>query len=268
MPPEAATDEDEDEGELIDSPQDEDEVVVEDPPEVKSLAVQLGWKDPKNWKGEPPAGGLKTAKDFIAEIPEVMRNTRKKADTLEQKYNRVVAQVAKLDRHVSAKDDLDAKAAARTAFEAGDFDEAEKILTATRASSAAPDEAPALTAFKERNEWYGSDDEATAYVASLDQQFAKAAGGVQDPEAHMRKIEVAVKKRFPELFEAEGRRREEPPAGERRRAPLVQRGAGDRQRSTADLTAADLTPAQRRAAAEYGVTPEAYAKQVNRLKAS
>lgn len=242
-----------------------------DSEEAVKVASLMGWKPEAEWKGDK--SNWRSATDFLKQTPEMMRATRQKADRLEGTVARITAQVAKLDSRTTAQADADVRAQARELMEAGKFDEAEKLLTEGRPKStvADPDEHPALTAFKSRNDWYGVDDEATAYTAALDTQYAKAAGGVQDPEAHMRKVEAGVKKRFPELF---GEKKpkdddDDPPPGERRRgAPIIQRGGdrgGGRARIPGERTVADLTTAEKRAADQMGVSHADYVKSANKL---
>jgi hypothetical protein len=270
MPPEAAAAaaEDQIDEALIDdaAPGADDE--PKSSAEAIRVASLMGWKDPSKWQGDPPPGGLKTAEEYLAEVPDVLKNTRKKAERLEGQVTRIVSQVAKLDRASSHQADASAKAAAREAMEAGDFDKAEKILTEARSTNTAPDKPPALAAFEERNaDWYGVDDEATAYTEMLDKRYAQQAGGVADPDAHMRKVEAGVKKAFPHLFDDKAGAKDGKDDTPARRAPFVGRGGGvDRsRRGPGEMTVADMTPAQRRAAETMGVKPESWVKNFNLL---
>jgi hypothetical protein len=269
MPPEAAqADDDQIDEAIIEGGKDDAPPEDKSSPEAVRIASLMGWKDPSKWQGDPPPGGLKTAEEYLAEVPDVMKNTRKKAERLESQVTRIVGQVAKLDRASSRQADATARAAAREAMEAGDFDGAEKILTEARAPAAAADKPPALAAFEDRNaDWYGVDDEATAYTEMLDKRYAQQAGGVADPEAHMRKVEAGVKKAFPHLFEdaSKGKDKDKDESAPRR-APLVGRGGGDRpRRGPGEMTVADMTPQQRRAAEMMGVKPESWVKSFNQL---
>jgi hypothetical protein len=269
MPPEAAqADDDQIDEAIIEGGKDDAPPEDKSSPEAVRIASLMGWKDPSKWQGDPPPGGLKTAEEYLAEVPDVMKNTRKKAERLESQVTRIVGQVAKLDRASSRQADATARAAAREAMEAGDFDGAEKILTEARAPAAAADKPPALAAFEDRNaDWYGVDDEATAYTEMLDKRYAQQAGGVADPEAHMRKVEAGVKKAFPHLFDDKLRRQGRTkttlrPVARRSldaegRRPLPPRPwRDDRGRHDA---------AQRRAAETMGVKPESWVKSFNLL---
>lgn len=245
--------------------------------EAERLAKLMGWRPESEWKGDKT--NWRPAEDFLRETVEVNRGMRTKLQAAEGKLARVVAQVAKLDATTKARMSEEAEQALRQAVEAGDADEAAKILKRVEAQRQ-PEEPTAYADFKARNaDWYGVDDEATAYVATLDARFAAQAGGPQniaDPEAHFRRIEAAMKKRFPELFEEEAddtpHRRKEPEEekGNARRTPLVARGNGRAETPSrgGKVTAATLTREQREAAALYNITPEAYAEQWNRAMES
>lgn len=271
MPPEAAQiaddlDEHIEEGAAAEGGEEQQQEEAKSSPEAVRIASLMGWKDPSKWQGEPPPGGLKSAEDFIAEIPDVLRNTRKKADKLEGQFARVVAQVSKLDRVEGRRRDADQEAALEAAMEAGDLEGAKNILKAAKEAAAPPGEAPAFTSFKDRNEWYGVESEATEYVAFLDQKYATEAGGPAnvDPETHFRKIDAAVKKRFPELFGEAKEPKEGEETGERRRAPLVNRGnRAERVKTSEGFTVADLTRAHRQAIKEYGCSEADYVKNLN-----
>lgn len=268
MPPEAAL-ADEHEDDKIDAGAEggegegQDAAPKESSEEAVKVAKLMGWKPKSEWKGD--TANWRPAEDFLAEVPEVMRNTRKAKDRLEGQVNRIVGQLAKLENGVNKQADAETRKTARELMEAGKYDEAEKILTESRAAPKT-DEHPEFTAFKDRNEWFGVDDEATAYAEALDKRLAKE--GISDPAAHMKKVEAGVKKAFPDLFEdgGKGGERETDRAG--RRAPLVTRGNGraERVRSSDALTVADMTPAQRNAAKTMGVSDKDWCSSYNKWK--
>lgn len=235
------------------------------PSEAEKVARLMGWKPLDKWKGDK--AGWKAPEDFLAEVPEIMRNTRKANQRLEGQITRIVGQLAKLQSGQDRQTNASLDKAMDAAVEAGDLEGARKILASAQAQKAAPDEHPAFTAFKDRNdEWWGVDDEATAYAESLDKRFAK--DGIADPEIHMKKVEAGVKKRFPELFgDAKADDDTDPPAKtvkETPRAPLVARGGrGAGQSSSDKLTPATMSPKQREAAKSMNVDPKDYCKSYN-----
>lgn len=231
---------------------------VESSPEAQKVATLMGWKPKADWRGD--AANWKSAEDFLAEVPAILQNTRAKSRKLEEQQAKIVAQLAKLDGNQRRQMDAEAEQRLEAAIEAGDVAGAKKIMAEARQSATQPDEPPALTAFKARNDWFGVDDEATAYAAALDQTLAR--GGIADPDAHMRKVEAGVKKRFPELFEDTPRQatRDTP------RAPLVARGSRTERRNTGELSAADLTPQQRAAIRQTGCTEASYLRELNKLR--
>lgn len=270
MPPEAAeADDDEDQtlDDQVDENEDENEGGADDatPTTFAEVASTMGWRPKADFKPKREGDKWLPAKEFVAEFNARQRNTMRSNRDLKSKLDRVAAQVEKVAGHLSATDKVAMRAQAREHMEVGEFDKAEELFDkAASAASPTSGEHPALTSFKERNDWFGVDDEATAYADSLDKQFAK--GGIADADAHMRKVEAGVKKRFPELFEAG--ERQERPEGERqaRRAPLVARGNGaERPRQDGKITVADLTPKQRRAAEAMNVTLKDYAANLNEM---
>jgi hypothetical protein len=240
----------------------------QDTEEEVRVASLMGWKPESQWKGDK--ANWRPAKDFLAEVPEIMRNTRKSNERMKGQLDRIVAQVARLTAAEKRQMSAGQEHALEAAMEAGDIEGAKKILAAARSSGAgdAPEKPPALAAFEERNaDWYGVDDEATAYAAMLDKRFAEQAGGVSDPDVHMRKVEAGVKRAFPELFK-DGKPRDDDEPGERRRAPLVARSGrgGDRSRSSTAMTPADMSAAQRKAATDMGVTHADWVKAYNQMQ--
>jgi co-chaperonin GroES (HSP10) len=246
--------------------EDEEGGAEDSPTTFAEVAATMGWKPKAEFKPKREGDKWLPARDFVAAFNERQRNTMRANRDLKSKLDRVALQVEKVSGRLSASDRDALKAKAREHMEAGEYDKAEELFDKA-AAPAGDSEHPALTAFKERNDWFGVDDEATAYADALDKQFAK--GGIADPDAHMRKVEAGVKKRFPELFEKDaGEREDREERGERpqRRAPLVARGGGgDRPRQDGKLTVADLTPRQRRAADAMGVTLKDYVENLNQM---
>lgn len=238
--------------------------------EAERIAALMGWKPKDSWKGD--TAGWRSAEDFLKETPEVLRNMRKKSERLEGQFSRIVATLTKVQQGQQKQEDRDLAAQMEAAVDAGDMDAAKKLLEQAK-TSRSPDSGkpPALVAFEERNaEWFGVDDEATAYVSALDVQFARAAGGNQniDPDQHMRKIEAAVKKRFPELFGTPAATNDDDGKGkaaeEARKGPLLARGNRGAQRATdGKLTVATMSPRQRAAARETNVTDADYVREYN-----
>jgi hypothetical protein len=210
------------------------------------------------WRGDPQ--GWKSAEDFVAEVPVVLRHTREANSKLQSKVNRIVGEVAKLTDAQKRQVGEQAVQSLVDAAASGDLEAVKRIGDDILKTATPPAEHPSFTAFKERNEWYAEDPEARAYVAMLDKQYADG-GPITDPDAHFAKIEKAVRKRFPEHFEASGEERPQEPA--QPRARLVGRGGSVDRPKSGDLTPTTMNREQRRAAEEAQVSAESYCKSWN-----
>lgn len=268
MPPEAANEQDADTLTVI-TP-DEDTVAAdvaptdEDPSsdEAKAVARLMGWKDSSEWKGDKTK--FVTAQQFLADVPEVLKHTRQANAKLKSQQDRIIGEVAKLTANQRRQMDAQHEQALEAAVEANDMAEVKRITAEIKASAAPAADSGPVAAFKARNsDWFEVDPEATAYAAALDAQYARLSNGISDPEAHMKRVEDGVRKKFPELFgEKEVKAKDE----SKPRAPLVAGGGRIARTSTGPVTVADLTPQQRAAAKELGVPPEKYAASINDLK--
>ena len=173
-----------------------------------------------------------------------------------------------------------AKRAYKEAYEAGD---AEKVVNAQEALTAAkiraervaawkpaplqtqktpvqqqptaqePKVDPKALAWREANQWFGSNQEMTSLALGLHQRLVDEG---YDPRSddYYRQINAGMRKRFPEEFDAP----EEPkPAAKPRQSNVVAPAT----RSTAPKKIT-LTESQMRIIRTLGITPEQYAKQI------
>lgn len=187
---------------------------------VRQLAEKAGWKPKEQWKGE----GWTDASEFLAHQLEKGERSSKRLAQVASQLRQVESQT-KAQRKAALDAELDA------AVEAGDIEAARRISN----EKAVVDEPPAVADFRARNEWFGVDPEATAYVESLDRRYAAEAGGIKDAKAHMERIEAAVLKRFPEYAP-------EPVKPIRRReAPHTARTSGAMRNDGGKKTEATLT---------------------------
>lgn len=273
MPPEAA--------EIQDTPQDDPNaltIIVEDgaaegdppaddgepqsSPEAVKVATLMGWKPKDQWKGD--TSKWRPAEAFLAEVPEILSRTRQQSGKMKSQLDQVAGLVAQLTKNQRQQVDAALDAALDLAVENGDVEAAKKIRAQIRETANPPAENPAVASFKERNAtWFEVDDDATAYAAALDARLSQGKP-ITNPDAHMRRVEEGVKKAFPQLFEgAETSKKDEP----RTRAPLVAGGGkvAPGRRAPGEATVADLTPSQRRAAEDMGVTFPDYVKALNKI---
>lgn len=247
-----------------------EEAAAEPSEDIIRIAKSLGWKedkgkvDPSKWVGP---------EQFIANTRDIIFKQRDSLTKAESKLARMSRMAEDVQRKLRETRSADRD---RLLAEA-DSDDAEirrpalaKLATVDFSTPSGED--PSVTDFAERNaSWFGVDGEATAYVQALDNRFTAEAGGLDriEPAAHMKRIETAVKKRFPELFEdaePEDAPRRRTLADQRRSTPLAASSTRAPARPQGTITAASLTPAERNAALQMGVKPEDYARNLQKLR--
>lgn len=173
-------------------------------PTVEELAAELGWK-PKEQLGDgvdyrDPVEYIKAGQHgrLIKEVREVKermdRLSKTAALTTEQMLrDQEAAITARFEQAVEDGDKLAAAQATRDL----------RQLESQRADIVVNPE----TEFARDNPWYGQDEDATAYAASVSQR--ELSKGIPF-ERHKATVEAAVRKRFPELFEDAPPRRQAP----------------------------------------------------------
>lgn len=181
--------------------------------EVAELARGLGWVPEDEWDG--PAGKWSPPEVFIRqkvnkgdrlydELREVKETTTRLARTSAAITEREIAR---------ARSELEEQF--RAAVEAGDIraaNQARQDLTRVETEAATAGEDPEVASFVERNaSWFNLNEEATAYARSVAQLQANKGAS---PATQIKAAEDAVKKRFPELFDAADQR-------EPRKAPTL-----------------------------------------------
>lgn len=248
------------EGEQTAAPEDGEqggeEIRPQTSPEIEGLARELGWVPETDWRGDksrwaPP-------EDFIrgkaAKGDRVLDELREVKD----QTSRILKANAKAAAEAIAKAKAEAQEQFHRAVEAGDVQAAEQArrdLAAVETEAPAANQDPAVADFAARNPWFNADEEATTYAISVAEREARKGSS---PAQQTKAAEEAVKKRFPELFEAEAPRErgKNPPAvnaPQSRTARPAPRAKG----------VADLPPEALRAAREFekkGLSLEAYAK--------
>lgn len=123
---------------------------------------------------------------------------------------------------------------------------------------------PKAEAWRQNNEWFGSDEEMTALALGLHEKLVKS--GV-DPRSddYYRQVDMTMKKRFPEYFEGDAQTTEE--KVEKPAPRKVSTVVAPATRSTSSrqirITASEAAIAKR-----LGLTPEAYAREKLKLENS
>lgn len=190
---------------------------------VRQLAEKAGWKPKDQWTGATE--GWTDASEFLA-------NALTKGMEGREKLKRASNALRKMEYEARSRSKAAIDAEIRAAAKAGDDD---RVIELTN-EKARVEEHPAVVGFRERNDWFGVDPEATAYVEALDKRFAaESPDGVTDAKAHMQRIEAAVLKRFPEYA------LETPAVVQRRQAPHTARTSAAMRNDGGKKTEASLT---------------------------
>jgi hypothetical protein len=179
---------------------------ITDSAEIEALASEIGWKPASEWKGEghmPASTFLKNkaarADEKSAELKQVNRRLEKLART----------SGAILDRSLrEQREELEGRYADLVA--ANKPQEARRVSQQIDALENPADDKAIVDDFKARNSsWYGKDEDATAYADSISIREAQKNKSFEE---QLEAVDIAVKKRFPELF---------PETASARRQPVV-----------------------------------------------
>jgi alkylhydroperoxidase/carboxymuconolactone decarboxylase family protein YurZ len=121
---------------------------------------------------------------------------------------------------------------------------------------------PKAQAWRDRNDWFGSDEEMTSLAFGLHEKLVRSGVDPRSDE-YYKKIDEGIRKRFPEHFEADEPKQEtterETPAS--RKKTVVASVSRTTAPGKVRLTASQVAIAKR-----LGLTPEAYAQEVVKLE--
>lgn len=129
---------------------------------------------------------------------------------------------------------------------------------------------PKAEAWRQRNTWFGADEEMTALALGLHEKLVRS--GV-DPRSddYYRRVDTTMRKRFPEAFEEEPNQTQEEVKETKDSKPVQRTKAANvvapATRSTAPRQVR-LTPTQVAIARKLGLSNEAYAKEMMKLENS
>lgn len=116
---------------------------------------------------------------------------------------------------------------------------------------------PTALSWAEKNEWFGQDEEMTAFAYGVHDKLVKA--GIDpriEPDLYYRKIDERIREVFPQKFEA-------PQKPKQKSASIV----APVSRSTNTARKVVLTASQQRVAKRLGLTPQQYAQELAKLEA-
>lgn len=209
------------------------EAVVADP-NLEREARDMGWVAEKDWKGDPPKGGFKSAEDFVQRGKEVLPIVNKRlkdensalADKLEKLERETTDKIARMERmsQTALKEQrrsLEQKfeALKENAVETGDkaaykaADQAGKDALSEFDKAAEPEEDTAkkdkfeipestkktVDAWVAENRWFKADEEMNSLANARHAKLLKEKPGLTLAE-NLEEVTAYVKKRFPEKF--------------------------------------------------------------------
>jgi hypothetical protein len=253
-------------------------------PEEMEEAKGLGWKSPKEWKGEPPKNGFKKAKDFLEhgksvlpivqsqnkklerelaearkELADTKAETAKKLENLERMSRTALKQQReRLEEKYAAAIDAAAEVGDKAAVQKLRSDEkkALKEFDEEAAEKEAPkkdDDKPKgeipkeVESWVKDNPWFEDDEEAKAVAITRHGKLLRD-HPTWSLERNLEEVRKYVQKRFPEHFEEESKGDDDEDEAPKRKGSRVEGGGsrmgGDTGRSSWSKLPAD---AQRQA---------------------
>jgi len=190
-------------------------------PTVEEQAAVLGWKDPKEFGGNPEKA--KTAEEFIewsnenhsltrADNKKMQATIHRQGEELKQVRSDVELQKQTNDIALKAQRNMLQKeydAKIETAVKDGDIDEFKKLETEKQEALKEPDNkepdiAPVVDKFKSDNDWYGKDRAMTVFADS-ESSAIRAEYPDLSIEDNLAKVSESVKAEFSHKFENQKR---------------------------------------------------------------
>lgn len=247
-------------------------------PEEMEEAKGLGWKSPKEWKGDPPKNGFKKAKDFLAHGKEVLpivqsqnkklerelaeankklatieKDTAKKLENLErmsraalkQQRERLEAQFEAVKEAAVEVGDKDAYRKAdkdqKAALKEFDEEVSEKKDEPKKDDDKSKGEIPKeVEAWVKENPWFDDDEEAKAVAITRHGKLLRD-HPTWSLEKNLEEVRKYVAKRFPEHFEDENGKDDEEETPKRKGSRVE--GGGSRMGGDGGRTAWSKLPA-------------------------
>lgn len=238
-------------------PEPEPEPPQADP--IEALAEEMGWR--KDFNGREAV----SAKEYIKRQQGFLRDSSRQLRELKEATAKHGEQLVRIQKQALEDARKAAQAELDEAVRMGDTRAAAQAvekLTAAQDAPAQPQPAKLdadaeqfVREWVERNDWFSKDEDAVAYTDVLYRREIQKNGGVDDPVVILPKIEAAIRKRFPEHFDAP--EPEPEPVRQRTSAPVV--NGTPRQSQVVGRPAAkgwnDIEPAIRQMAREVVTNP-------------
>lgn len=248
-------------------------------PEEMDEAKTLGWKSPKEWKGDPPKSGFKKAKDFLAHGREVLPIVQSQNKELKRELADAKKQLASIEKETAKKfENLERmsrtalkqqrerlteqfEAVKEAAVDVGDkeayrkadkqqkealkeFDEEVAEKKEDKKAESKGDLPKEVEDWVKANEWFEDDEEAKAVAITRHGKLLRDHPG-WTLEKNLEEVRKYVAKRFPEYFEEENKAKgaeEDDEKPKRKWSPVESGGSrmgGDSQRSAWSKLPAD-----------------------------
>lgn len=233
----------------------------QDSPETVQLAKEMGWKNPDEWKGDPPKSGFVSASEYVRRsekvLPLVNARARKaegevsalraELETTRQDHRKTIDRIERMSTLALSqqREQLEHRYAARkeAAVEVGDKDAYKQAVKDEKEAVAALDERmkepepekknegsklpkaveDIIEGWRSENPWYVDEpgDEMTAYANARHVRLQKEKKGLSLKE-NLEQVTKDVRKRFPEHFDDAGDEGDDEP---RRRGSPVESGS-------------------------------------------
>lgn len=211
------------------------EVEVTQPdPAVEKEARDLGWVPEKEWKGEPPKGGFKSAEEFVQRGKEVLpivnkrlkeenaglkeeleKTKRETADTIANLTRMSEVALNRQRKQIEAEFEARKEAAVETGDKAAykEADKAQREALAEFDKAVAEPERPkdkdrleipapvkqVIDSWVDKNQWFKTDEEMNAVANARHAKLLREKPGLSLSE-NLDLVEEYVRKRFPEKF--------------------------------------------------------------------
>ena len=135
--------------------------------------------------------------------------------------------------------------------------------------SAQPKADPKAEAWREKNTWFGEDEEMTALALGLHEKLVRS-GVDPNSDEYYRRVDDTMRKRFPEAFEEDAEEDEKPQTSQAQKPARPSKPAtvvAPATRNTAPRQVR-LTPTQVAIAKKLGLSNEQYARELMKLEAN
>lgn len=166
------------------------------PPTFEDLASDMGWRPQEQWRGDPEK--WKPAHEFIRSTVDVNTKLSSRLKGVEDTLHRVASTSAQLTERAVAEARQKVLTERQEAIEMGDVAGVNAADAKLRSlPEPEPLTPPETQDFQARNDWFGKDQEATAWAVNRAGELAKQGLG---PARQLAIVEREAKGLFPELF--------------------------------------------------------------------